>query len=358
MKLSIDKNLKELRVRQGKRQEDLAVHLGVSAQTVSKWERGENLPDLTLIPAIACYYDVTVDDLLGVGEIRRKERVEHYHEEGYRLLNAGKMAECIALWREARKEFPNDLHVLSNLSFALFFQPDDGKEKYEEVIALDERILRESTDQILRDNAIQRLCLSYNALGNQEKAREYAQKSAHIASSQEILLSGVLEGGEGEAFNKNLLLQFLSLIYIVLQNMDFAGGLAGHEFYTRLLDAFFDDGFMGDFGGNAALEHLWCARAYAERGMAEKGKFHIEKAVRCARQFDGLGEEFSYQAELFRGLKNNPRVIRNAEASEVATQCGFLLHGLTGSEGGVFDQWREEEWFQEAVRELQEARLP
>lgn len=40
MNILLDENLRKLRLSRGNRQEDLATHLGVSVQSVSKWERG------------------------------------------------------------------------------------------------------------------------------------------------------------------------------------------------------------------------------------------------------------------------------------------------------------------------------
>ena len=68
MKVLLSKQLKELRIKKGNTQEELANHLEISAQAVSKWERDEGYPDITLLPAIASYYNVSVDDLLGVGK--------------------------------------------------------------------------------------------------------------------------------------------------------------------------------------------------------------------------------------------------------------------------------------------------
>lgn len=57
------KNLKRLRLVKKLTQEQAAAALGVSAQSISRWECGNSLPDVTLLPAIAALYCVTIDDL-------------------------------------------------------------------------------------------------------------------------------------------------------------------------------------------------------------------------------------------------------------------------------------------------------
>ena len=56
-------NLRRLRLAKGLTQEQLAALLGVSIQSVSRWECGNTLPDVMLLPEIAHLYGVTVDDL-------------------------------------------------------------------------------------------------------------------------------------------------------------------------------------------------------------------------------------------------------------------------------------------------------
>ncbi|MBO5324031.1 MAG: helix-turn-helix domain-containing protein [Oscillospiraceae bacterium] len=56
-------NLRRLRIDKKLTQEQLASTLGVSVQSVSRWECGNTLPDVMLLPEIAQLYGVTVDDL-------------------------------------------------------------------------------------------------------------------------------------------------------------------------------------------------------------------------------------------------------------------------------------------------------
>lgn len=90
----------------------------VSITAVSKWERSECYPDIEFLPKIAAYYDVSVDDLLGVGEIRKKEKINEYERRSY--YDKLSDTEKYAMWREAQKEFPNEWLVLYNFMYALF----------------------------------------------------------------------------------------------------------------------------------------------------------------------------------------------------------------------------------------------
>lgn len=58
--------ISELRKSKGIGQQELADVLGVSFQSVSKWENGITMPDITLLPSIAEYFNVSVDELLGL----------------------------------------------------------------------------------------------------------------------------------------------------------------------------------------------------------------------------------------------------------------------------------------------------
>lgn len=58
--------IKELRLKKKMTQEELGEVLGVSVQTVSRWENNVNYPDLVMLPELASFFHVTTDYLLGV----------------------------------------------------------------------------------------------------------------------------------------------------------------------------------------------------------------------------------------------------------------------------------------------------
>lgn len=78
----LGKQIRALRARKGVRQEELAGFLGVSAQAVSKWETEASLPDVVLLPRIAVYFGVTIDELFRLPAEERFQRIENalWHE--------------------------------------------------------------------------------------------------------------------------------------------------------------------------------------------------------------------------------------------------------------------------------------
>ena len=78
---SLPKNLQEFRRGRGITQEELADFIGVTKASVSKWENGQSLPDILLLPQLAAYFDVSVDDLLGYQPQLSTEQIRKYYHD-------------------------------------------------------------------------------------------------------------------------------------------------------------------------------------------------------------------------------------------------------------------------------------
>lgn len=81
MKLTIGENIRNFRKKNDLTQEDLADRLGVTYQSISRWENGTTYPDLELMPAIAEILAVTVDELLGMPQIQKEKRAAETFDE-------------------------------------------------------------------------------------------------------------------------------------------------------------------------------------------------------------------------------------------------------------------------------------
>ena len=75
--MEIGNQIKQLRQRRGVTQEELAERLGVTAQAVSKWERGVATPDIAMLPEISAYFGVTIDELFALSDETRMERIQN-----------------------------------------------------------------------------------------------------------------------------------------------------------------------------------------------------------------------------------------------------------------------------------------
>ena len=75
--MEMGKEIRRLRNDRGLTQEALAAALNVTAQTVSKWECGNSIPDVQLLPEIAVFFGVTIDQLFAMSPEQQLERIEN-----------------------------------------------------------------------------------------------------------------------------------------------------------------------------------------------------------------------------------------------------------------------------------------
>lgn len=107
--MNFSENLRELRKAKDIKQEVLAENLNVSRQTVSKWENGTAMPDLKKLTALAEYFGVTMDELLGLTSPGSEgENISDYAKE---YIN-----ELISLENEASTKKINDLNTKWKIS--------------------------------------------------------------------------------------------------------------------------------------------------------------------------------------------------------------------------------------------------
>lgn len=353
MNITIDKNLRDLRGKRGNTQEDLAEFLGLSPQAVSRWERGETMPDITFLPQIAAYYNVSVDDLLGVGEIRKQEKLEEYLNISRKLLNEGRIAENVEHCRKACAEFPNDMYCLERYMKAMHICHND--EYIDEIIHIGERIIREAKEPHIRIRTVQILCMSHMRRGDYDEAMKYADSSSSMYASRERLQEIVAKnfGKNAEAEKRGIVnvVCYFELISSTVDTLctvnkeDTERCIRLRETMLKLHSIVFDDGFDGFFSVREMNQHKELAVLYSQKENEDKVREHLKAAVDCANRFDTLPEEYTYHSTLLDGYKSNSKGTRNNQQTETEN----LLHEIEQSR---FDPYRTRDWFKALTTRL------
>ncbi len=121
--MNLGNNISEKRKAKGMTQEELAANLGVSPQAVSKWENNLSCPDISLLPAIAKIFGMSVDELLGaasatenVGEEKTFSEPETAYEEP---VFTGKKATTLLITTDKNGKVSNVRIPLTVMRFGL-----------------------------------------------------------------------------------------------------------------------------------------------------------------------------------------------------------------------------------------------
>jgi transcriptional regulator with XRE-family HTH domain len=197
MNINIASNLKRLRRERDLTQDELAGFLGISFQAISKWERGDGYPDITFLPVLANFFNVTIDELVGMDEIRSAERIGKIHAQWKENNANGKNAENILLMRETLKVYPNDYLCMVQLVTSLEkckSAPEETARNRAEAIELSERIIEHCPDTEIRNAVLFNICHSYWKSGDTEKAVKRARQLPTIYKTQENALVLFLKG--------------------------------------------------------------------------------------------------------------------------------------------------------------------
>ena len=192
-------NLKKYRIMKELTQEDVDEYLRITAQSVSKWERGESCPDITFLPALANIFETSVDLLLGMDTIRAEETRRGIHGKAVAYQQEGDYEAAAKTYREALKTYPNDPGMMLGLAGALALQGETA-----EAIELMEKGLPLSTNEKQKATIRAALCFLYLKAGKEDKANALASRLPHMRESREVIQPLVQSTMDGAAIEENV----------------------------------------------------------------------------------------------------------------------------------------------------------
>lgn len=349
-------------------QEKLAEYLGVSFQSISRWENGLAYPDVTLIPLLARYFKVSTDVLFDMENETSAERQAHIDSTYSVYQREGKLEACKDLMEEAVHEFPRNYHYMMNLAETLKLFAEGSRTQrqiYQEenaplrIRTLSQMVLEDCTDNQERNRAVRLLCNYYVSAGNTAEALQLARGMAEMEYCRDVLLGEILSGEDKLKQLQENILKSIDYAAATLVNLavrkeyGFTSTLSVEEKLkyveaaNHLYEALMPDGNYQGFHRAVGWNYRRLAELYLLKGEQDSAFQFLLLAEQQATSFDNLAD-FHYTAPMVNTLEYNPEGdLKCWEGSEQ----GMLLYRL----GEIKQYFAGHEGFEAMVKRLEDA---
>ena len=346
MQLNIGAKIRELRKRDGRTQDALAEALGVTAQAVSRWESGGSYPDMEMIPAIANYFHISIDELFGYHD-EREEKIKTILENATKILTkqgftmykgslTEDVEECVNMLRAASEEFPNEPKILLKLAQALqmwgwnkygakgrtsdssgIIEDDidyNSKNIYwQEAVRVYEKLLKSNPSSKDREAAIRQITPLYCRMGEYEKAKALANDQNSLVICKEVLLPLATTGEEKARYQGERIMALLSNLRLAISEaVATRPAISASEYGKHILlsvinlyETVFIDGRCGFWHWNIGDLYLTLAQYEMDNdGSMEKILYYFDKGFDHCKEYMRIYNEgeFQYSAPLISAL--------------------------------------------------------
>lgn len=313
MTIYFGENIKKLRKEKEMTQETLAEFLGISFQTVSKWERGENYPDITMLPVISRFFGTSIDALLGINKSCEEEKIKEYLEL-YDTMKLKDLSLIYGKFKIAVKEFPNDFRILIRymelLQEVKGFVQGEYKDVSKEITSIYVNIQNHCMDDSIRIRSkaimISHLLMKYQCIPNEEgkyrvnkeclnQAEDIINTLPSINDSKEMMQMGL--AFDTESYNTTHKKALEELIFL-LQDTTF-GYCYNYEpkkkieIFTHiqgLINLLFSNGNYGKNCINRLYNYGHLGHLYQQIGDDENALKYLKKAAEYAKELDSTPE--------------------------------------------------------------------
>jgi len=287
MSIYFNTKFKQLRRAHDLTQEQIADIFHVSPQSVSRWETGANYPDIELLPHIAVFFKVTVDELLGTEQIAGEEKAKDYRRDIRNLLNVGNAGGAVEMARRAVKEYPVNYDLQSHLVLALCTA--NAESQKDEIIAIGKNIIEYCTDQTTTLWAKYQLIRQYVKWDMKDEAKKIVYSlPEEVFYNQDMMLKYVLEGEEWLCHQENSMVRLTIILMGIIDDYGQRADLGALRKIEYTKAAMQIESLVYPLCGeevdriNRASLHVRIAALYCEAGKAEEALTHVENATQDA----------------------------------------------------------------------------
>lgn len=197
----LEENIRAMRREKGLTQEQLAEVMGVSTASVSKWETGMAAPELSMLAALADYFEMSIDALIGhtVDKAQLDGKIETVKE----LSFAGEDGAAIEQAEVLLRRYPNEYAVVECAAGVYYtaFIHEKSEEKMRRCMELKHRKYELSKDKSGRAwfELYAELANCHELLEEREKAKEYYEESNVAGMNDSAIARCLAAMGETDA---------------------------------------------------------------------------------------------------------------------------------------------------------------
>lgn len=344
--INISKIIADHRRTKGITQDQLAAYIGVSKASVSKWETGQSYPDITFLPQLAAYFNISIDELMGYEPQITKEDIKKlYHRLSADFANRP-FREVLTESREIIKKYYSCFPLLLQMAILLCNHHMLAKEEEQQKSILEEaaglciRIKEESEDVWLAKEAVSIEAVCYLMMRQPQQVLELLGETIRPLPNDEAgIAQSYLMLGNVQAAQKvlqiNVYQHLLTLVgslisLLQLQNEQF------EEILRRILSLAEAFDLERLHPNTMAMAYLAAAQGFCMQGNNEKCLDLLQKyADLCTMGFfpytlhgdlffnelDSWFEEFDLGADAVR----SEALIKESMIQSVAQNPGFLI---------------------------------
>ena len=294
MDLMIGERIKKYRKEREMTQDALAQALSLSPQSVSKWECGDGYPDITLLPTLANFFEVTVDELIGNDEISAKEDIQ---KNFFNVVNHLSPDDQLQLALKYHRKYPRNWHVATALMHRITRYNGGDTDEYKKLLSdICNRLLKDCTDSTMRRSAVKAMCM----VCDEDEIELWLNKDTTFwyEGRQEIYEERYKLSGEKEKYwmfrNAGNFLRTSVMIGRLREHKSYIGkpqdSVAWNTMYLNILNGITQNSIPDGWIGEYSMQYARLSAAHFGLGDKDNGYAHLEKALDLFKRWKSIPE--------------------------------------------------------------------
>ena len=312
MNIQIGEVIRTLRLENNVTQEELANHLGVSTQAVSRWENGACYPDLEFIPGIASYFSVSTDRLLCVDSSTTRDAEDQCIYKWKQAFNSTEHQKALDVVNDMLKSMPTNYRLMLFKVQSLIVLAGEAEERSDKTQM--RRLLSEAEDLLrlilskcnknsIRQEAMGWMMVFYGIDENKKGLLEFANEFPDVRHTKNSMLYRFC-GFEGDALKKycreclyELFFEFFYCSYTLAKSTAISNNdrIELLERLLGLLQSVVCDNKFGEF--EYLVDGIY-EMLYSLTGKEEYGS----EVGRHLQRYKELPDEYTYKSVFFDGV--------------------------------------------------------